>query len=316
MGASPIPAALETASAPSLPALPLSAEICGYPIDSVLNSSQSDEADFMGPSYLAIGPGGRGIVLKPLETDCLLKNRLHPSIKERLSRVRELALAGVANLYGVERDAAGGGESSPPGAWLIWEYVQGRSLDGYSADAGCAPRKLALVARELVLTVESLHRQGIVHGAIRATNIIVDAHGAVRLTHVSPLLYSDPGDDVWGILHTLLEIVRLRGEEKTPLGRVLSDVDASLSADGPAPASEAVLRLLATRLAGVIDARDRVELMPTAAAEPDAAPRRRSLFAAFAALVLGAGIAFGVWKLINEPDLPLAKWLQSLKESF
>ena len=127
---------------------------------------------------------------------------------------------------------------------------------------------------------------------------------------------SDPGDDVWGILHTLLEIVRLRGEENTPLGRVLSDVDASLSSDGPAPASEAVLRLLATRLAGVIDARDRVELMPTTAVEPEAAPRRRSLFAAFAALVLGAGIAFGVWKLINEPDLPLAKWLQSLKESF
>src|SRR5687767_16037968 len=89
----------------SLAAAPVPPEICGYPVDSALSAGGEDG---LPPSYFAIGPGGRGVVLKPLEGDCVLKGKatLHPSIKERLSRVRELALAGVANLYGVERDRA------------------------------------------------------------------------------------------------------------------------------------------------------------------------------------------------------------------
>src|SRR5687768_3408959 len=142
-------------SPPAAPGAADRTEICGYPIDSALQSTQADEPDFLGPSYLAIGPGGRGIVLKPLDRDCILTQGLHPSIKERLGRVRELALGGVANLYGVEREP---GVPSSERAWLIWEYVRGKTLADYAADAGCTQRKLALVARELVLLLEALHR--------------------------------------------------------------------------------------------------------------------------------------------------------------
>src|SRR5687768_5806805 len=100
------PASAEAADEPQVPR-----ELCGYPVESRLQSTLASEPDFLGPSYLAAGPGGRGVVLKPLDRDCLLKNGLHPSIRERLARVRELALAGVANLYGVERDPA----AKPPG---------------------------------------------------------------------------------------------------------------------------------------------------------------------------------------------------------
>src|SRR5207248_1607678 len=104
-------------------------EICGYVIDSVLTP---------GPSYLALGPGGRGIVLKKLDADCLLGGLLHPSIRERLSRVRELAHPGVANLYGVGRE----GEH----AYLIWDYVDGIPFERWSVAEGRTPRELALVA--------------------------------------------------------------------------------------------------------------------------------------------------------------------------
>src|SRR3982751_1045875 len=98
---------------PPAPSVPDS--ICGYPVIAGLASSQASESDFLGPSFEAKGPGGRSVVLKPLDRDCLLPSGLHPSIKERLARVRELALGSVANLYGVEResrDAAKNGAAS------------------------------------------------------------------------------------------------------------------------------------------------------------------------------------------------------------
>ena len=50
-------------------------EICGYPVD----SSLSDKG-----CYLAIGPGGRGVVVKRMEDNCLLKGQLHPAVRDRL----------------------------------------------------------------------------------------------------------------------------------------------------------------------------------------------------------------------------------------
>src|SRR5689334_3883742 len=104
--------------------------LCGYCVDRALAPDQS---------YLATGPGGRKVVLKRVDEDCLLGNQLHPSIKERLSRVRELAHGGVANLHGVERDA--------DAAWLVWEFVQGPTFDEYVADPQRTPRDLMVLAR-------------------------------------------------------------------------------------------------------------------------------------------------------------------------
>ena len=54
--------------------------------------------------WVGTAAGGRRVVLKRLDEDCLWKGQLHPSVKDRLARVRELAHQGVANLHGVERD--------------------------------------------------------------------------------------------------------------------------------------------------------------------------------------------------------------------
>src|SRR5688500_13764599 len=112
-------------------------QIAGYHVRAELSA---------GRTFLADGHGRR-VVLKLLESDCLLGEQLHPMIHDRLSRVRELAHAGVANLLGVEAD----GEQ----AYLVWEYVEGAPLSEVMVSFD--DRRRDAVARELVSHVETLH---------------------------------------------------------------------------------------------------------------------------------------------------------------
>src|SRR5687767_3053812 len=73
-----------------------------------------------GKSWVGRDEAGRRVVLKELDSDCLMRGQLHPMIKDRLERVRDLAHLGVAQLFGVVRD----GER----ALLVWEYVEGKTL--------------------------------------------------------------------------------------------------------------------------------------------------------------------------------------------
>src|SRR5688572_25327849 len=110
------------------------AELCGFAVAQTLAP---------GATYLAIGPGGRGICLKKLDIDCLHGSLLHPDVRDRLSRVRELAHAGVANLAGVAKE----GED----AWLMWDYVEGMPLAQHARQTSRTPRELAVLVREFVL---------------------------------------------------------------------------------------------------------------------------------------------------------------------
>lgn len=298
----PTPAAPFVADSRSAAKDLTASDICGYPIDSALSKGP----DGVQNSFLAIGPGGRGIVLKALEEDCLLpqsknsRGGLHPSIRERLSRVRELAHVGVANLYGVERDA--------DRAWLIWEYIPGQPFDKFAAAPSRTSRELANAARELVLTVESLHTQGIVHGAIKAGNVVVTPEGTVRLTHVSPYLYSDPDEDARAVIALLEESLFSRREERSPLAKAL------MAAQSPAPSPEGSpsLRRLGASLAAFLsvqDGRGSATIdQPTPA--HDSGPRRRSLAGALVVALLGIAAAYGAWNAAGRPPLQLPRALQ------
>jgi serine/threonine protein kinase len=141
----------------------------------------------LGPeSLLASDERGRSIVIKKLNESCLLQGRLHPAIHARLQHVRELPLLNVSNLRGVERD----GDRS----YLIWDYVDGRTLGDYLASAESDELK-ATAMREAKLAVDSLHAAGVVHGAIHGKNVIIDERGGAHLTHISPLLFHDVAID-------------------------------------------------------------------------------------------------------------------------
>src|SRR4051812_7046542 len=81
-----------------------------------------------GESALALAPGNQRVVVKLLDPSCLPRPapnpKLRPAIRDRLARVRELAHAGVANLYGVEH-AAGR-------VYLVWEFIDGVPLEEWA----------------------------------------------------------------------------------------------------------------------------------------------------------------------------------------
>jgi hypothetical protein len=260
------------------------AELCGYSLVETLAP---------GATYLAIGPGGRGVTLKKLDPDCLYRGLLHPDVHDRLSRVRELAHTGVANLFGVGKN----GED----AWLIWEYVEGKPLSQYAREHCRSPRDLMLLVRELVLTVESLHLQGIMHGSLNGQNAIVAPDGTIRLTHISPLLYTDSADDAEAIEQTVGLILEERGERAGPLGRLLAE----------ASESKMPLRGLASRLAALADSRDVVSAPPSAAAREERRTRKRAVFGAFLAALTGVAVAYTVWHATGTPGRErLPAWIR------
>jgi hypothetical protein len=220
-----------------------------------------------------------------MEEDCLLKGQLHPAVKERLARVRELAHGGVANLFGVERDAGA--------AWLVWEYAEGKPFDVYAADPDRSLRELAAAGREVALAVDLLHMQGIVHGSIHGGNVIVAPGGAVRLTHVSPLLYTDPGPDAEAVIAMLESAVALRGGENSSLGWLLAR----------AREERIALRALGARLAALIASRELEDAGGPDADEEDRRPRRRALYAAVIVALLGAGAGTVAWRMAVSPQL-------------
>jgi hypothetical protein len=228
---------------------------------------------------MALAPGNRILVLKTLDPDCLLRTganpKLHPNIRDRLARVRELAHGRVANLYSVEHDHGR--------AYLVWEYMAGQTLEEWAATNGVSQRDLLTTARELILTVEALHARGIVHGAIHGRNVIVDAAGRLKLTHVSPLLYNDPRHDLNSVAEMFRALAAKRGEAGSPLQNLASEAEEP---DG-------TLRSMGTRVGLLIDLR-KDEASDAVERAADARRRRRSRLAAAMAVLVAIAISFGV----------------------
>lgn len=265
-----------------------------------------------GETFLAEAPGGRKIVLKILPADCLLEDQLHPAIYERLARVRELAERNVANLHGVERD----GEFT----YLVWDFVPGVALSEWGGpsrgaternrresphpgarERGQGPaqlsyRELLFVARELVLTIESLHGAGIVHGAINPGNVIFDRDDAhVRVTHVSPMLHNDPQRDADAIVQVLQSALETKKDRESPLGAALQQ----------ARMQRANLRQLSDLLANVPEpGKARGMRGEPGERKPSRGIAKRALWAALLVLILGVGLSIAASIYVRRANDP------------
>jgi hypothetical protein len=240
-----------------------------------------------GQTLLAVSRGGREVVLKRLASECLIeRGELHPSVRDRLTRVRELPEKAVANLHGVERE----GEFT----YAVWDYVHGVTFADPAIATALPLRELLLVARELVLTVESLHTAGLVHGAIKGTNVVVDASRRVRLTHVSPLLYDDPRNDARAVLDLLCDTLARRHEGGLPAGKAIA----------AARAERIPLRELASRLAVLTESPEATARgIVSREGAGDARLRRRALLGAALAAVAGLTLAVSIiWYVAKQRD--------------
>lgn len=224
-------------------------------------------------SWLCVAGGDRMLVLKTLDEDCLWKGQLHPNIRDRLARVRELAHSGVANLYGVERDA--------DLIYMAWEYLEGDTLEERARSSRCGRRDFMVLARELVLAVEMLHARGIVHGGLKGSNVVVDRDGRLVMTHISPLLYCDPADDTRVLVALLLDLLDERGEGESALARLLKEAEGD----------EVSLRRLAARIGALIESRETGE---TPERGRGRSIRKRSLVGAAATAVVAVGLFFAL----------------------
>lgn len=203
-------------------------------------------------------------ILKPLDADCMLRGQLHPMIRDRLGRVRELAMTQVANLHAVVREKGR--------AFMVWEYVQGQTLEEWLA-AGPTATQLRKVHDDLAHIVESLHALGIVHGAIHERNVIITPAGAVKLTHVSPLLWDDPENDLQAV-QKLLQLTRLGKEQR--LGKEHSPP----TAQGAQTA-------------------DTAQDPPLRHTDEDRRIRRSILMVCVVVVVAAAALAYGLWRAMD-----------------
>jgi hypothetical protein len=259
-------------------------KVCGYPVRRVLTADTT---------FLAEGEGGRVVVLKRVDEDCMLGKGLHPSIAERLARVREVAHAGVANLVAVEKDIQGGKETGRQGggeAWMVWEHVEGETLLEWAGKHERTARELLVMGRELMLSVDQLHMQGLVHGSIVGGNVII-VEGGVKLTHVSPLLYTDFNVDVESVVALLREVAAACGERGEDLRRVVDDRVGG---------GEGELRRMAARVAGVLGGGTVKEDAETRG-RGDAGMSVKWVVAQIVGVIIAAGgIAYGIWRAFGK----------------
>jgi serine/threonine protein kinase len=265
--------------------------VCGYELVRWLNQPRT---------ALCRADGQRLVVLKQLDGDCLLDGNLHPSIRERLARIRELAHGHVATLISVERDTEGR-------VYCVWEYVEGTDIETWCSDPDRAPQQAVRMLRELLLAVEALHGLGIIHGALHGGNAMVDARGELRLLDLSPLLFHEPKVDVDALGELICRILEQRGEGESEIGRVLLQHVARQ--DGLRELSASISRSMEARC-GVPDASADQE-------KQDEQIRRRSLrwglICAGAAVLLALVGGWGISRYYSPTAIPQEAPAEAMK---
>jgi hypothetical protein len=128
-----------------------------------------------------------------------------------------------------------------------------------------------------------------VHGGIHARNVILEPTGEVRLTHVSPLLYTDPDNDAADVIAMLDALVNEHAPS-TPLAAMLAEASTQQIA-----LSELYARLAEIDVeppVGEIRARERN-------------PRIRYLVAAALIALIGIAMSLAIyWRLTADESQP------------
>jgi hypothetical protein len=149
-----------------------------------------------------LGAGGMGEVYRARDTrlgrDVALK-LLPPALAADPDRLRRFELEAktlaalnhphIAQIYGVERMAAGGRETSA----IVMECVAGRTLDKFKVQRPASSQPMAKagskfevsdavsIAAQIALALEAAHDAGIVHRDLKPANVIVRDDGVVKV---------------------------------------------------------------------------------------------------------------------------------------
>jgi hypothetical protein len=163
----------------------------------------------LGPVYLATTQSGRRLAIKTVRPALAGDDALRRRLKQEIAaaqRVRGRFLAAVVD---------GHAEGTSP--WVACEYVPGPSLARAVEETGPLP---AATVRDLLSAVaqalQALHDAGIVHGALRPSNVLLAEDGPRVVDHGSLEHEAGPAQDI-------LALGRLAFFAATGLGREPSD---------------------------------------------------------------------------------------------
>tara|TARA_R110002049_G_scaffold4601_4_gene31971 strand:+ start:246986 stop:251620 length:4635 start_codon:yes stop_codon:yes gene_type:complete len=119
---------------------------------------------------------GRDVAIKELTAE----GKADPRRQERLLREAQFLAQnehpGVLRIHTVV----------PENGWIVMELMSG-SLASQIQHAALPPDTVRSVLRQLLSALEFLHGLGKLHGAIRPSNILIDAKGTVRLSDFEPM---------------------------------------------------------------------------------------------------------------------------------
>ncbi len=101
----------------------------------------------------------------------------------------------------------------PEGGWVALERVRGVMMDEWSRDQ--SPESIVRIAFELVEALDHLHDNGVIHGDLKPSNVIVDIDGHAKLLDLG--IATLPGEAIKGFKGTLGYAAPelLRGESPT-----------------------------------------------------------------------------------------------------
>lgn len=121
----------------------------------------------------------RNVVLKILQAnpgENILPADLERYIKH-IKKLVNLNIPGLVKYYELIPPADGGDK-----AGIVMEYVDGINLRDFIREEATTNNHLLRVLKETATSLKTFHKNNILHGNIRPTNIFIDVNGAVKLT--------------------------------------------------------------------------------------------------------------------------------------
>lgn len=179
--------------------------------------------------------GGMGIVYQAVRADevfqrvCAIKVIRPELFGGRLGEQfrRERQILGRLDHVNIARIVDGG--STPEGLpYFVMDFVDGAPIHKFCADNSLSVRQRLALFQQACAAVQYIHRNGVIHGDLKPSNILVSHDGVVKLVDFGiATALSDSGDSGWNSVPALMTPCyaspeQFNNERLTPVSDVFS----------------------------------------------------------------------------------------------
>jgi serine/threonine protein kinase len=129
-----------------------------------------------GTMYRAVDEKtGQSVAVKVLEGDAIQGRPAYDALKRKFRAIQRLEHPNIVRILTAGRDRGT--------TYISMEYVEGTSLDRLIAERGKLPwEQVVRSGIEIADAMQLLHQQGVTHGNLKPSNILLTEHGRIKLT--------------------------------------------------------------------------------------------------------------------------------------